>query len=96
MEEDFGTFDNLRVLRFDDLSIDWARFVYLNREDPEFKHDYDIVVGPVADDDLRLQFRRIKNLEISFEELARMIKNHNRYIQYCFCTESAVKLLKKI
>ena len=39
----------MKTLRFDDPSEEWFDFVYSNRYD-EIEHDYDIIIGPVADD----------------------------------------------
>lgn len=72
--KDFGT----------DTSEEWARFVRNNRSkkftdfsDPEcnFDNKYDIVIGPIADDDMALLFRQYENGVISFENmLSGMIK----------------------
>ena len=34
-----------------------------------------------------------KNREIVLEDLTHSIRNHNNDIQFCFCTEAAIKLL---
>lgn len=34
-----------------------------------------------------------KNREIVLEDLTHSIRNHNNDIQYCFCSEAAIKLL---
>lgn len=34
-----------------------------------------------------------KNREIFLEDLTHSIRNHNNDIQFCFCTEAAIKLL---
>lgn len=40
----------LSILSFDSADEDWLDFVMDNRMDKGFKHDYDIVKGPVAND----------------------------------------------
>ncbi len=42
----------IKVKRFDAPTAEWAEFIYRNRSrhKPLFHHDYDIVVGPIADD----------------------------------------------
>lgn len=42
----------LRIKRFDSPTTEWAEFIYKNRnrQKPLFTHDYDIVIGPIADD----------------------------------------------
>lgn len=92
-DETLLEYSSLNVKIFNEPSLPWAEFVFKNREDRTFTHDFDIVVGPVADDDLRLQFSRLKNGEIVLEDLTHSIRNHNNDIQFCFCTEAAIKLL---
>ncbi len=46
---DYETSSELKTLRFDGPSEEWFDFVYSNRYD-EIEHDYDIIIGPVADD----------------------------------------------
>ena len=87
---------SLKVLRYDNQSQEWAHFVYSNREIPDFTHDYDIVVGPVADDNLRLQFNRIKRGELSFADLPAEIHYRDEDVQYCFCTPKAISFLKHL
>lgn len=41
--------DDLKVLKFDAPTEEWFDFVYSNRLDV-IKHDFDIIIGPVADD----------------------------------------------
>lgn len=40
----------LRVKRFDTLNEEWLEFIKQNRSNGGLQHDYDIVIGPVADD----------------------------------------------
>ena len=50
----------LRVLRFGEYSEEWAKFILLNRNNPTFMpvHDYDVVIGPIANDRVGLQLWR--------------------------------------
>lgn len=49
--------DSLRVLRFENYSEEWAKFILLNRNNPSDQpvHDYDVVIGPIADDRVGVQ-----------------------------------------
>lgn len=85
--------NSLKVLRFETESPEWAEFIYRNREDESFSHDYDIVVGPIADDGLRDLLRKIKRGEISFQELSDGLVYRKKSIQFCFCTEESLKAL---
>ena len=44
----------MNVLRFDGYSSEWLDFIVLNRQNNSERqaHDYDIIEGPVADDDV--------------------------------------------
>lgn len=48
-EYDYEESDDLRILVFDGPTEEWLEFVLSNRNGG-FVHDYDIVLGPVADD----------------------------------------------
>ena len=39
----------LNVASYTGFSVEWARFVIRNRDEEFFHHNYDIVIGPVAD-----------------------------------------------
>jgi len=88
----------LRVLRFDDYSLDWARFVLSNRKNRSRQqiHDYDIVKGPIADDVVGYQIRRVEEGIISEEQFLEEIKFHTVTIQYLFATQKAINLLQTI
>lgn len=40
----------LKVKRFDSLNKEWLEFIKENRSKGGLRHDYDVVIGPVADD----------------------------------------------
>ena len=55
--------DSLRVLRFDNYSEEWAKFILLNRNNPTNLpvHEYDVVIGPIADDRVGVQLWKYEN-----------------------------------
>ncbi len=89
----------LNVLRFDEYSEEWAKFILLNRNNPlpNPVHDYDVVIGPIADDKVGLQLWRYENHTI---DLPTLVKNlgfmKGITIQYFFGTERAISKLKRI
>lgn len=85
----------LRVRKFDKPSEAWARFVLGNRTG-NTPHDYDIVIGPVADDGVALQLRRYTEKLISMRTLISELTYRKLNNQYCFCTPLAVSKLKKL
>ena len=93
------TSGELKVLRFDDYSEEWADFVFANRKRQKtpFKHDYDIVYGPIANDNVGEQVVLFKGGYISKERFLRKLKNMRGItFQYAFCTDAAISKLKKL
>lgn len=88
--------EDLAVKQFAGSSCEWAEFIYCNRFKPEYMHGFDIVIGPVADDAMRSQFYLIDRKLITFDSLAQSINFSSDTNQYCFCTEKAIKHLKRI
>lgn len=88
----------LKVMRFDGYSKEWAEFILLNRNNTSDvpAHDYDIVVGPIADDGVGTQIRRLSRGFITFDAFLEELKYSKVSIQYFFGTEEAIKYLKKI
>ena len=94
----------LKVLRFDDFTVEWARFVIQNRDVPFFSHSYDIVIGPVADailDTVLYSYRNEFGPSYLDDEplrifISRVSQFGSSYIQYCFCTQKAMDILKKL
>lgn len=91
--------DDLKVLRFEEYTEEWADFIFANRERkrPAFQHNYDIVYGPIANDNVGEQVALFKGGYISKERFLRKLKNMKGItFQYAFCTELAVTKLKKL
>ena len=88
----------LQTLQFDSYSKEWAEFVLMNRlnRTRQQAHSYDIVVGPIADDDIGLQMRRLTDGYITVEQFIDNLKYKEFTIQYFFGTPEALKHLQKI
>ena len=97
-EFDETSLDGFIVKRFEGYTEDWAKFVLSNRRNrsDEQTHQYDIVVGPIADDAVGVQMRQLSRGFITFDKFLESIKYTKPTIQYFFGTERAIKLLKKI
>lgn len=89
---------SLKVLRFDSPTAEWAEFIYKcrSRHMPVFQHNYDIVVGPIADDGVAYLLNRYEEGSYTIEELARQLEYKHLNSQYFFGTDYAVSLLKRI
>lgn len=91
--------DGLNVKRFDDYSEEWAEFVVLNRKNKsnEQAHNYDIVIGPIADDKVGLQVRLFAEGTMDIDKLISRIKYYgDKSIQYFFSTENSLNYLRRI
>ena len=89
----------LRVLRFDDYSEEWAKFILLNRNNSstEPAHDYDIVIGPIANDRVGVQLWKYETQAIDLPTLVHNLRNMKGItFQYYFGTERAIKTLKRL
>ena len=97
-EEKWLNDDSLKVKIFPQVSVEWARFVLDNRDINRkgFSHQYDIVVGPVADDTVAFQLRRYLLGVISLEDLVKELTYKNINNQYYFGTELAITKLQYI
>ena len=89
---------DLKVLKFDSYSLDWARFILQNRKNRTHSqlHDYDVVIGPIANDVIGYQIRRVEEGIISEQQFLEEIKYHTVTIQYLFATEKAISLLQQL
>lgn len=106
IDDDFKALDNLRIKDFGiQTTEEWARFVMNNRsrdfidvKDILCNKDnkYDIVIGPVADDNMALLFRQYENEIIDFETLLKGMIYKRTSSQYSFHTERSVALLRKV
>lgn len=95
---------NLNVRIFEKPSEEWAKFVITNRNykrietvegDNNFDSRYDIVCGPIANDDLALLFRQFSDGLISVETLVNEMEFKKLTDQYSFHTEKALSYLLK-
>ena len=91
--------NSLKVKIFKDYSLEWAEFIFKNRNNRTDIpiHDFDIVYGPIADDKVGVQIRNLMEGNINIETFLERLK----YIkgitfQYFFGTEKAIKLLKRL
>lgn len=79
---------------------EWARFVYANRRNPSYiRPDYDIIIGPIADNRLAEIFADMEEKHLSFDYITQKIK-YEKFdrtpLQVCFCSDRALKLLSKV
>ena len=87
---------DLRIKVFKEYSEEWADFVFANREGNEVER-YDIVYGPIANDKIGLQIRKLKDGSIDKAEFLNRLKYMKGVTyQYFFGSERAVKYLTRV
>jgi len=105
IKDDFLHSEKLSCKNFGtQISQEWAIFVMNNRNRhfTDFSSSncnldlkFDVVAGPVANDDMTFLFRQFENDFIDFETLVRGLTFRTATNQYSFHTERALTLLRK-
>lgn len=104
MTYDFNDADLERftLRRFEKPTVEWAMFVMANRrgvigaQEHNLDNKFDIVIGPIANDDLALLFRQFSRGLLTVEMLMREMQYKELTVQYSVHTQQAVSLLKLI
>ena len=95
----------LKVKTFNGYSEEWAEFILNNRnrdfkdinsEKCNFDNKYDLVIGPVADDDIIVLFRTFMDGLIDIDTLIKELTYKELTDQYSFHTSEALKYLKGV
>ena len=81
----------MKVLRFEEMSDEWLDFVAACRKGIE--HDYDIVEGPMADDQIWNYVEGFVSGKIPRDLFWGLVKFSYPTHQIVFCTEAALKTL---
>ena len=94
---DENKLQGLKVLRFEAYTEGWADFILLNRQNKErhSAHNYDVVIGPIANDTVGFQIRRYTEGIITKAQFLEEIKYHQVTMQYFFGTEQALSILER-
>ncbi|MCI9136000.1 MAG: DUF3990 domain-containing protein [Lachnospiraceae bacterium] len=87
---------SLKVKRFDSLSKDWLKFIKENRIKGGLQHDYDIVIGPVADDRTMETIQLYIADILTDEEAVARLKYSKANNQISFHTKKSLKYLRFI
>lgn len=86
--------DKLNVKMFNEMTEEWLDFIVSCRDGNE--HQYDIVEGPMADDQIYNYITQFIQGVINREQFWVMIKFNYPTHQICFCTEESLKSLEYI
>lgn len=90
--------NELNIKLFPAVSEEWALFILNNRHASRtgFRHSYDIVIGPIADDGVVQQLDLYEMQLITLPQLVEALRFHRLNNQYYFGTERALSYLKQI
>ena len=86
--------NNLKIKEFTVMTEEWLDFIISSRNGK--KHDYDIVIGAMADDQIYNYITDLLNGEITREAFWELAKFRHPTHQIAFCTEEALKTIKFI
>ena len=87
--------------RFTAADREWLKFIIANRMNRTRQHEYDIVIGPTANDDTRTAIRTVMSAangavmsDAALNLLIEMLEPDNLPEQYYFGTGKAAAMLK--
>ena len=92
--DDDKIFNECSVLNFDSANEAWLDFVAQNRSGNYKGKIYDIIYGPVANDDVYTTFTLYQAGVLSKEQTLETLKIKKLYNQMVFATEKALSFLK--
>ena len=93
-EVDSEEINKLRLLSFDLPNAEWLSFVVKNRKGEFIAENWDIISGPVADDQTAQVIDLFLDGMYDEEEAIRRFLTQKLKDQFTFKTETAIKLLK--
>lgn len=92
-ELDESIFENVNVLNFENADEAWLDFVSDNRSGIDRTAGYDLICGPVANDDVYQTFILYSTGVYTKEQTIEALKIKKLYNQYVFTTDRALSFL---
>lgn len=87
---------NTDILEFNGASMEWLDMVVSCRSDLSFKHEHDIVIGKIADDNVGETVAYVIQGIMRKEDAIERLKFEKINNQIAFCSERSLKQLKFI
>lgn len=89
--------ERLKVLRFDSYNEDWFDFIMLNRSTLRNQaHDFDIVEGPVVDDQVSKRIFLYQSGVLTKQEFLDELRFKKLTHQMCFCSALSLQMLTPV
>lgn len=93
-ELDENEIKHLKVKRFEGPNEEWLNFVSAHRNGEYKGEKYDIIIGPVADDDVYRTLEVYASGILTKEQALEALKIKKLYNQYVFASNASLKYLK--
>ncbi len=93
-EFDETAFNECSVLKFDSANEEWLDFVSENRSGTYKGKQYDLILGPVANDDVYTTFTLYTSGVLTKEQTIEALKIKKLYNQLVFATEKALQYIE--
>ena len=94
--DEYTAFSECLLLRFDSPNEAWLDFVFENRSGNYEGESYDLIYGPVANDDVYTTFTLYQAGALTKEQTLEALKIKKLYNQLVFASENALRFLKFI
>ena len=86
--------DELAIRTFPQADGEWLAFIHENRRKTYTGKDYDLCIGPTANDDMFATIQLFESGVLDFEGALRALKAYKLQDQYCFKTRKALDCLR--
>jgi len=93
-EFDDKGFDALFIRAFPKADGDWLAFIHENRRKVYAGENYDLCIGPTANDDVFATIQLFESGVLDFEGALHALKAYKLQDQYCFKTQKALGYLR--
>lgn len=84
----------LKVMKFETPSLAWLDMILHCRTDAQYRHNYDIVIGKIADDNVGETVSFVMNGIMRKEDAIERLKFQKINNQVCFNTEESLQYLR--
>jgi len=85
---------DLQILEFDGASMEWLDMVVKCRSQLDYQHDYDVVLGKIANDNVGETVSYVIQGIMRKEDAVKRLKFEKINNQIAFCTEKAISYIK--
>ena len=92
----FNEINTLNIKHFDSLNREWLEFITTNRSQGGLHHSYDVVIGPVADDDTMETVQLYTAGILKVNEALERLKYNKVNNQVSFHTKNALESIKLV